>query len=253
MQSVGFVGIIEDMFQDDIDFLVQETFLEAHRLKDAPLVADRISFYPQSPGVIYQVKKNHSAFTISGKATKNISQAIGEKESFCFFMTDNELQAEVIVDQMFNRHFPLFEEHICNLGDPGFSWWLVAKPKSFELCFRNVFFKEGHTVIKLGPLGDPSFALEWFRRFAEKLKITMNLKPINFQQKKIILTQEETDNSFENIFILFQEIFTKGTHPNNFLSRVPMEFDAGFILFLGEISFLRAFWINLEKQFNQVS
>ena len=55
------------------------------------------------------------------------------------------------------------EEMMCNLSDPGFSWWLTKKSQGFQLAFTMSVASDENTI-KLGPLGDRELALKNFQQ-----------------------------------------------------------------------------------------
>src|SRR5690606_12504301 len=53
-------------------------------------------------------------------------------------------------------------EMMCNISDPGFSWWLTKKTGGFQLAF-TMSVTSDESTIKLGPLGDKELALRNFQ------------------------------------------------------------------------------------------
>src|SRR5690606_8120341 len=98
-------------------------------------------------------------------------------EKLKFFMVEDVSQAEIIHDQIHNRRFPIHEEMICNLSDPGFSWWLTKKNKGFQISFTMSVADD--QTIKLGPLGDRELAIRNFQQFEDLVSsagLAMNIQ-----------------------------------------------------------------------------
>jgi hypothetical protein len=178
---------------DEIELLVSETFKHFHENfihQDEDLFTagnilkeEDASTYPDEAGVIYHIQKATSVFVIRTLVSENIrtdylnilerpedypslrllEQGSSEvSDRLKFFPVENLSQAEIIHDQLHNRRFPINEEMMCNLSDPGFSWWLTKKAKGFQLAFTMSVASDSNTV-KLGPLGDKELALRNFQ------------------------------------------------------------------------------------------
>jgi hypothetical protein len=99
----------------------------------------------EGPGVVYYIEKGVSTFCIRGLVSDDLAweQDLLESKDKDFLklfrLTENELDqiekigffptpsleiAESIVKIMMNRRFPVAEASLCNLSDPGFSWWM---------------------------------------------------------------------------------------------------------------------------------
>lgn len=171
---------------DEIEHLVSQTYKHLDdNFTKTDLLEEKAAHYeyPIGPGVLYHIQKTSSIFVIRTLVSKNIGpeyQAILETpenypslrlledgQDACnarlrFFLVEDAEQAEIIHDQLNNRRFPIDEEMMCNLSDPGFSWWLTKKPEGFVVSFTMSVSNHDHTV-KLGPLGDHALALKNFQ------------------------------------------------------------------------------------------
>lgn len=182
---------------DEIEHLVAETFKHFHEhyspvtdVKPQPLpMIEEEHELPSSPGLLYHIQKATSVFVVRTYVSKNIRsdyQCIMDRpEDFPslrlleggteeiekrlrYFMVEDYAEAEVIHDQVANRRFPINEELMCNLSDPGFSWWLSKKTSGFQISF-NISMMTSDEVVKLGPLGDQQLALRGFQDMQELL------------------------------------------------------------------------------------
>jgi hypothetical protein len=215
---------------DDIELMVAETFnhlrenfgnfAEAVNEDVAPIVEDEVSFLPELPGILYHLQKSSSLFVVRTFVSLNIRQdyqkiienpedypslrlvdgSVGEIEKrLRFFMLDTHLQAEIIHDQISNRRFPVDEEMMCNLSDPGFSWWLTKKTNGFQISFTFSVSSEDSTV-KLGPIGDQQLALKSFQEMESlmneaglNLNIQNEYNRVQFNDGEELLLEELKD------------------------------------------------------------
>ena len=180
---------------DDIEFMVAETFRHLHQnyqpSSEVPLPVDLpekkeevVDELPEGPGLIYHLQKSVSLFVVRTFVSQNIRNdyphILNHPDEFPtlrllegghsevekklrFFMLDNHLQAEIIHDQISNRRFPIDEEMMCNLSDPGFSWWLTKKDNGFQLSF-TISVSAAENTVKLGPIGDQQLAMKSFQQ-----------------------------------------------------------------------------------------
>lgn len=186
---------------DEIELLVEETYrhFELHFEKrgmtsevseEEAEVEERadesVAPFPEGPGLIYHIQKTSTVFVIRTMVSQNVREdffkIIETPENYPslrllegnidqiekrlkFFMVENPSEAEIIHDQLHNRRFPMHEEMMCNLSDPGFSWWLTKKENGFQLSFTMSVADE--CSIKLGPLGDRELAIRNFQALGQ--------------------------------------------------------------------------------------
>lgn len=180
---------------------------------------------PDCPGVLYHIQQSSSIFVIRTLASANIRQDFarvcespedyptlrlieaGESlapEKLRFFMVDQVSQAEIIHDQINNRRFPKFEEHMCNISDPGFSWWMCRKESGFQISF-NLSVQSGEETIKLGPLGDRELATHAFTQLGELL--SNSGLPVNIQNE---INRIQFSEGEELLLDEFRDVFEFG-------------------------------------------
>lgn len=213
---------------DDIQFLLSETF--SHFSKNFPETdveltnPDSLSFQwenkheseegklPQTHGLLYHIQKSTSMFVVRTFVSSNIRQdyelILKSPENYPslrlidlekdedlssklrFFVVENPCHAELIHAYVNNRRFPRFEESVCNISDPGFSWWMVKKQNKFQVALTlSLSVESGMT--KLGPLGDHQLALKNMSMF-ESLLNEVGL-PLNFQMETNRFSVEGAD------------------------------------------------------------
>lgn len=263
---------------DDIEFMVAETFKHFHETYGGvqeqkpvlPQVSDEeeLANHPDQPGLIYHLQRSTSVFVIRTLASKNIRQdmqkILQEPELYPslrllesgsddvesrlrFFILENHLQAEIIHDQIANRRFPIHEEMLCNLSDPGFSWWLDKKESGFQLSF-TMSVSSDHTV-KLGPIGDQQLALKSFKLMESLLQsaglalnVQNEMNRVQFNEGEEFLLEELKDmfeygvvgEGLQDLFCLL----ARRTSDHSELETL--------WLYLQELAAMRRFWIQIQ-------
>lgn len=226
---------------DDIQFLLTETlshFDKNYPEKDSLVVnPDEYSFawdseqssesegLPETAGLLYHIQKSTSLFVIRTFISSNIrrdyDEVVNSPENYPslrlietdsiedlsaklrFFTVDNLCHAELIHEYVNNRRFPRFEENVCNISDPGFSWWMVKKEKKFQVALTLSLSSEDG-MIKLGPLGDHQVALKRMSEF-ESLLSDVGLA-LNFQMEtnRFVVEGSEDDLLMDDLRDLFE-------------------------------------------------
>jgi hypothetical protein len=266
---------------DDIELLVAETFKHFQENYNhsipAPMVVnpvelqvdEKIDWLPEGPGLLYHLQKTSSLFVIRTFVSKNILKdytAILERpedyptlrlleggnneiaKKLRFFTIEDFSQAEIIQDQLANRRFPVNEELMCNLSDPGFSWWLLKGKHGFNLSF-NLSTSDIDSVVKLGPLGDQQLAMANFQ-LLEKLTLDSGLD-LNLQNEmnRVQLIEgeeiliEELKDLFEfgvmgETLVKLFKLIAKRTQYQSQLETLWLYFQ--------EIAAVRRFWIQIQ-------
>jgi hypothetical protein len=267
----------------DVDFLAKETFALSEALKGredfgqadffeevtpAPVmetieeeIVDSAPF-PVSTGLVFKIDNSSSTFCVRGIKTFNINETIHDlmcedekllkrlkirdKEELAnvhYFETKSIEQAEIISEYIINRRFPVHEEMVCNLSDPGFSWWYEGTESGCKVYFKAQSVERDTDFIRLGPIGDRAIA-------ANKLALCEGL----FRKFFSIAEYSSTEKSFEvkavnpqdANFLKFREIFERGQF-NFELETTDLSLDhQRLVLFLEELAVVRGFWISVE-------
>jgi hypothetical protein len=267
---------------DEIEMMVSETFKHLkENFQDKDLVEveavppKQNNMYrglPTDPGILYHIQKSPSVFVIRTLVSQNIREDYlkilenpedypslrlldgeGEVESrLRFFIVENQYQAEVIHDQLNNRRFPVNEEMMCNLSDPGFSWWMTQKGNALQVAF-NLSSSPEDTTMKLGPLGDRELAIKSFLSFGELLnKSGLALSIVNEPNR---VTFEEDDRLLIDDI---QDLFEMGTIGNGitelFRLLAKKSADDGVMeslwYYFQELASIRRFWIQIQYDLN---
>jgi len=263
---------------DEIELMVSETYKHLHENYSQESISapafmtvkeDEESEYPDSPGIIYHLQKSTSLFVIRTLVSHNLRQDFQDilahpeeypslrllegavedlNQKLRFFMLDNHLQAEIIHDQISNRRFPIHEEVMCNLSDPGFSWWLTKKNNGFQIAFTLSVTAED-TTVKLGPIGDQQLAHKSFRHMQSlmqeaglNLNIQNETNRVQFNEGEEFLLEELKDlfefgvigEGMVNLF----KLLARRIHDHSQLETL--------WLYLQEIAAMRRFWIQVQ-------
>ncbi|MCM2350374.1 MAG: hypothetical protein NDI69_10165 [Bacteriovoracaceae bacterium] len=267
---------------DDIEYLVNETFKHfdqhfayAEEQTELKMKDDDVSLteFPEEAGVIYHIQKASSVFVIRTLVSANIREdylkIMESPEDYPslrlldggnddvsgrlkFFLVENLFQAEIIHDQIHNRRFPIHEEMICNISDPGFSWWLTKKEKGFQLAFTMSVASDAETI-KLGPLGDRELALRNFQTLEELVTsagIEMNIQNetnrVQFTDCEEFILEELKDVfEFGVVTETMQELFKTlagQIKKNSSLQTTRLYFQ--------ELAAMRRFWIQVQFDLN---
>lgn len=240
-----------------------EIFGEAsdHHFKEAHEI-----LYPESPGLIYWIDAAGSTFGLRGLHTGNISRifkSLKEKEpdllkklrlcsestdeepEFYFYETQTIEQAEVLADQYLRRRFPFTEEMVCNLSDPGFSWWMQDELQNFTLSFKTVGRKGEGESIQLGPIGDRKIAS---LKLAE-LENYFPLSQLNCSEKSFSLSGARSEGPY---FDELRKLFLSGEVPHQCLKELS-EKNKTLGFYLNELAVLRSFWIDLSDKLEELN
>lgn len=272
---------------DEIELLVAETFKHFHEnfgpeadirpssldtLSEMPTDEEETGEFPEAPGVIYHVQKSTSVFVVRTMVSGNIREDYakiverpedypslrlleggveGLRERLKFFIVEETSQAEIIHDQIHNRRFPMNEEMMCNLSDPGFSWWLTKKSKGFQISFTMSV--SSNETVKLGPLGDRELAIRNFQLLEEMISesgIEMNIQNetnrVQFTDCEEFILEELKDvfefgvitDTLTDLFkILSKRIKTTSSLQTSWF-------------YLQELAAMRRFWIQIQFDLN---
>lgn len=218
---------------------------------------------PQGPGLLYRIDKGISTFCLRGLASEDLmwdieaierqdvdvmrSLKINDEEQIQevrFFETDDYPMAETIVDHMVNRRFPRQESMLCNLSDPGFSWWMDEGSGKFAIYFQSHGIERDSSLVQLGPLGDPMIA---YRRLGRALSVLRRFFPVNEYGVTEKIFEVSTTNAAHPGYEAFAKIFLHGEFPFQELLPELSGEEHTLFLYLREVAALRRFWLTVQK------
>lgn len=220
-------------------------------------------FNLETCGLIYRIDGGVSTFSAKGICVDNISESLLDLEnedhelwkslktkdrdvnSLYIFTTKTRALAEVISDELLNRRFPVKEEMVCNISDPGFSWWMEDNGEGFHIFFKSFGTDRAQRYTRLGPLGDSTIAQ---RRFSQAEGLLRSFFPINEFATSDKFFSISSVKEEHIIFQMFKDLFVSGIN-DTILEDFPDTTDGRTLYFyFQEISALREFWLDLESK-----
>ncbi|MDD4972851.1 MAG: hypothetical protein PHY93_00790 [Bacteriovorax sp.] len=232
-----------------------------------PELFTQARFLPETPGVIYKIDNSCSTFCIRGYSASNIREAfkelantqsakriilkLGEStalDAVEFFETKSLELAEAVREQTINRRFPHQEDALCNLSDPGFSWWMNIEESAsdrFEIFFRSHGINRADKYIQLGPIGDGSVAALRMNQARTLLRSSFPISEFSCDDKSFTVASSKPDHLS---FISFKNIFLEGVNhtelenfPDNGVGRT-------LYYYFHELAIVRKFWIEVKTK-----
>jgi hypothetical protein len=165
-------------------------------------------------------------------------------DNFVFYPTRDFCEAEIIAEHILNKRFPREESSLCNISDPGFSWWLDESEHGLEIFYQSQRIERDQDYIQLGPLGDSLIAS---KRFSMGLTFLSKFFPVNeFSSTEKNFSISCSHNNHE-AFLSFQNIFLTGEWNFDHLIEGSVGDEKTFFLFLREVAYLRKFWIYTQS------
>lgn len=219
---------------------------------------------PEGPGILYRLDKGISTFCLRGLVSEDLhwdleaierqdvdvmrSLKINEEEQISeirYFMTDDYPMAETVADQLINRRFPRQEAMLCNLSDPGFSWWMNIEDNGFSIYFQSHGIERDDSLIQLGPLGDPMIAS---RRLNRALSVLRQIFPVNEYCATDKFFQVSCTGHGHPGFEAFGRLFTHGEFAFEEVLDTFKGDDLTLFLYLRELAALRRLWLQVQKE-----
>lgn len=260
------------MFEDEISKLVSETF--AMTSNPSLMKENFYSDIEEVPGVIYNLQHKGSTFVLRMIASENLAEdypkiaqdpksykelRISSNEDefkLGHFECDSISIAKALIKQMAKKRFPLFEEHMLNISDPGDSWWACKDAGKLTVYFKLSKTENLENMIKIGPLGDGEQILERFKSLREVFGL---LFPISEFYSAHGSLSVECTNSENKFFVDLMSLFFSGdvghdfwiylgqleAHAQSEKLRTQVR-EATYLLM--ELSVLRRFWIRIEEE-----
>ncbi len=222
--------------------------------------------YPETPGIIYKIDNSQSTFCVRGFSTANIREAFSEldrndstkrvilklghdtdPESVMFFETKTFELAEAVREQIINRRFPHQEDSLCNISDPGFSWWMDVSGSGgrFEIFFKSHGINRADKYIQLGPIGDGGVAALRMNQARTLLRSSFPISEFSCDDKSFSVASQKPDHlgfiSFKNIFLEGINNTDTENFPDNSMGRT-------LYYYFHELAIVRKFWIEVKTK-----
>ena len=230
-------------------------------------IIDEPEVTPKGTGLIYRLEKGVSTFCVRGFPSEDMSEDFEElkdgdnqilealkikeaedMEQVRFFPTESKELAETICDELVNRRFPIQEDVLCNLSDPGFSWWMDEDGDNFQVFFKSHGIHRAENYIRLGPLGDSTIA---GNRILKSEAIFRGAFPVGeFVSTDKGFAISTTDATNPN-YLMLKNFFLTGENTTT-IKTFPSTADGKTLyLYFKEVSVLRSFWLQLEKDMTE--
>lgn len=259
---------------DDLSFLVKQTY--KHQSQDwmeddeegwEPEI--QFNSLPQKPGLFFHVDHLGGTFVIRSLLSQSLAQDFerikGAPEEYpsLRLLSDNRIQwhklnhfecelfeeAEMLHQRLGMRRFPVKEESVCNISDPGFSLWFEKTKSGFTLHpkIKNLT----PNLVRLGPLVDSKIAQ---RRWME-LSEVMNELPLgldlSLENGSLTFSSQESwlSEAVESVFSRgefsaeLMDVFKLLARRTKHLAQL----ETGWF-FLQEVALARRFWIKVESE-----
>jgi hypothetical protein len=232
------------------------------------IIPSNLNKYPECSGIIYKIDDAGSTFCIRGFSVSSIHDGMQDLtnidsckravlkltrtenfENVFYFKTKNFELAESIREQIINRRFPKIEDSVCNISDPGFSWWmdvsLTKDEGKFEIFFKAHAINRAEKYIQLGPIGDGAIASLRMNQARTLLRSSFPMTEFVCTDRSLTVATSKPDHlsfiSFKNIFLLGENHTEEENFPDNSLGRT-------LYFYFHEIAVLRKFWIEVHTR-----
>lgn len=256
---------------DDTDYLMDlaDSVLEPPvDFSTQPLIQENLDRFPDLPGIIYRIDESGGTFCVRGYASFSIRESMKELghfdsskrpllkiaaheslDSVHFFKTKTFELAESIRENIINRRFPKVEDSVCNIADPGFSWWMDVSLKEgegrFEIFFKSHGVNRAEKYIQLGPIGDGAIAALRLNQARTLLRSSFPITEFVCTDRSFTVVTNKPDHlsflSFKNIFLLGENHTEEENFPDNTLGRT-------LYFYFHEIAVIRKFWIEVQNR-----
>jgi hypothetical protein len=224
--------------------------------------------YPETPGIVYKIDEAGGTFCVRGFSVSSIKSAMSELtnidsskrsilklsiddnfEKIYFFKTKSFELAESIREQIINRRFPKIEDSVCNISDPGFSWWMDVALREgegrFEIFFKSHAVNRAEKYIQLGPIGDGAIASLRLNQARTLLRSSFPITEFVCTDRSLTVVTNKPDHlsflSFKNIFLLGENHTEEENFPDNTLGRT-------LYFYFHEVAVIRKFWIEVQNR-----
>lgn len=261
---------------DELEYLVQETFRLNHLLhtgENRPFRYEA-SRGPAGPGLLFHLQNAGAVFVVRTLVTADLARdhalALERPEDFPslkllenggvpaerlqWFSVETLAQAEHIHSRVGQRRFPRREEDVCNLSDPGFSWWIQNSKSAFTVYGKMNWMSE--ELVRLGPLHDINLAGPCWTELAALLVHLPLPVEVSTESSRFQLGSTGPEHTW--LIDEFRRVFTHG--------EVSEELREMFVIigkrgastaqlescwyFLQEVAAVRRFWLQIQTQLN---
>jgi hypothetical protein len=223
--------------------------------------------YPTTAGLIFRICESAGTYIVRSVCVDNVRHEMKSiNEDFeakdysklrleveedilelRYFECETLEQAEVLHELFSNRRLPKEEDVLCNISDPGFSWWLDTQPGKCTIYFKSHGVECAQSYLKLGPLSD----INVFRRRMNQLNALLQQHSCGMsiyedESSLNISVNGQTSPFFNAVktLILKGELDEDGELLGILYNNITLRF------YLQEVALVRRFWLHIEKILN---
>lgn len=263
-ETLALTESMTSLFKREMEGLQFSSFEERAEIEEGH---SREPTYPEAPGVVYRLEIGVSTFAIRALATHDIDETFiylrsgepallqtlklepthgdfQELGGVGYFETASLELAQMITSNLSNRRFPRSEDQLCNLSDPGFSWWLESEKNRFTIYYKSHGLGREERFLKLGPIGDRMIHA---KRMQALRPLIQGLFPIKEWVSTDKVFSVESVGDHPGLQVL-KEIFTHGRWPAGHPAFTASKLGLTMFLHLQEITTMRAFWRQLDSE-----
>jgi hypothetical protein len=230
----------------------------------------QLIMFPETSGIIYKIDNSISTFCVRGYSCHNIREAFIElnkadstkrmilkldmditPDSIQFFETKNFDLAVAVCEKITNRRFPHQEDSLCNISDPGFSWWMdvdqsnIENMGKFEIFFKSYGINRAEKYIQLGPIGDGAIAALRMNQAHTLLRSSFPIGEFSCDGKSFTVASLKPDHLS---FISFKNIFLKGINHTELENFPDNDMGRSLFYYFQELAIVRKFWIEVKTK-----
>ena len=228
---------------------------------------------PSTTGIVFNLQRFTSTFVIRMVASQNIADTyqdiqespedypnlrlIKNGEVDCsglhYFECATVEGVNSIIKELNNKRFPYYEEDICNISDPGFTWWLKDNIGSFQLYFNLSQTSDMDNLIKLGPLGNKQMASQNFQDFYFFFSSLFTIKNFVATRSKVEIS---STHPYDQYFSFVKSALIQGEISNelvrkmdqigSFLNEKDREEFGIARTYITQLSYVRKFWLYIN-------
>ncbi len=256
----------------EIDFLVNETFRHARTSAVEPgghsLFSDnKVSFHKSpgdGPGLLYSIQFYPEVFVVRAIPCENLEKEWKESlkegkqqtslrldlkrplhEQVFWFSTPFVEQAKDLSLALCHRRLPRHEERVCNVSDPGYSFWMKSQESSFQIFYKLAQTQQIENLIKIGPLGEPKEIHRTLKNLVPFLYKMIPGAQIIAERSHFSLLAEDGDAPQ---FLSLKELFSIGQFHDTLSEALDHNRAPSALLEnLHRFSLRRSFWMEIEQ------
>lgn len=267
-ETMALTESMSSLFKKEMEGLHFSSFENSH-VEEEVSEEDQVT-YPEAPGVVYRLEIGVSTFAIRAFPTHDIDETFiylrsgetglleqlklepsrGEFQDLTgvgYFETTSLELAQMITSNLSNRRFPRSEDQLCNLSDPGFSWWLDESDESFTIYYKSHGLGREERFLKLGPIGDRMIHAKRMLALGPLIQRLFPVREWVSTDKVFSVTAVGDHPGLE----ILKQIFTHGRWPEGNELFSPSKLGLTLFLHLQEVCTMRAFWRQLDSEVKQ--